>query len=55
MRKLKIMEHISLDRVIPHSADDGDFPSSDWTAPYRTGSGEQFEQLDTLLVTLVRS
>jgi hypothetical protein len=34
MRKLKIMEHISLDGVIQHSADDGDFPYSDWTAPY---------------------
>jgi hypothetical protein len=29
MRKLKIMEHISLDGVIQHSADDGDFPYSD--------------------------
>jgi hypothetical protein len=37
MRKLKITEHISLDGVIQHSADDGDFPYSDWTAPYRTG------------------
>ena len=36
MRKLKIVEHISLDGVIQHSADDGDFPYSDWTAPYRT-------------------
>jgi hypothetical protein len=26
MRKLKIIEHISLDGVIQHSADDGDFP-----------------------------
>ena len=25
MRKLKIIEHISLDGVIQHSADDGDF------------------------------
>lgn len=39
MRKLKIMEHISLDGVIQHSADDGDFPYSDWTAPYRTAAG----------------
>jgi dihydrofolate reductase len=39
MRKLKIMEHISLDGVIQHSADDGDFPYSDWTAPYRTPAG----------------
>ena len=39
MRKLKIMEHISLDGVIQHSADDGDFPYSDWTVPYRTPAG----------------
>jgi dihydrofolate reductase len=39
MRKLRIMEHISLDGVIQHSADDGDFPYSDWTAPYRTPAG----------------
>jgi dihydrofolate reductase len=39
MRKLKIFEHISLDGVIQHSADDGDFPYSDWTAPYRTPAG----------------
>src|SRR5437867_8132864 len=39
MRKLKIVEHISLDGVIQHSADDDDFPYSDWTAPYRTPAG----------------
>jgi dihydrofolate reductase len=39
MRKLRIIEHISLDGVIQHSADDGDFPYSDWTAPYRTPAG----------------
>jgi dihydrofolate reductase len=39
MRKLKIIEHISLDGVIQHSADDGDFPYVDWTAPYRTPAG----------------
>jgi len=33
------MEHISLDGVIQHSADDGDFAYSDWTAPYRTPAG----------------
>jgi dihydrofolate reductase len=33
------MEHISLDGVIQHSADDGDFRYSDWTAPYRTPAG----------------
>ena len=38
MRKLKIMEHISLDGVIQSSGEDG-FPYSDWTAPYRTPSG----------------
>jgi dihydrofolate reductase len=39
MRKLKIIEHISLDGVIQHSADDDDFPYSDWTVPYRTPAG----------------
>ena len=39
MRKLKIIEHISLDGVIQHSADGGDFPYSDWTAPYRSPAG----------------
>jgi dihydrofolate reductase len=39
MRKLTITEHISLDGVIQHSADEGNFPYSDWTAPYRTPAG----------------
>ncbi len=39
MRKLKIMEHMSLDGVIQHSSDDDDFTYSDWTAPYRTPAG----------------
>jgi dihydrofolate reductase len=39
MRKLKIIEHISLDGVIQHSADGDDFPYSDWTAPYRSPAG----------------
>ena len=39
MRKLRIMEHISLDGVIQHSADENDFPYSDWTAPYRSPAG----------------
>ena len=39
MRKLKIIEHISLDGVIQHSADNDDFPYSDWTAPYRSPAG----------------
>jgi dihydrofolate reductase len=39
MRNLKIIEHISLDGVIQHSADDDGFPYADWTAPYRTPAG----------------
>ena len=39
MRKLKIIEHISLDGVIQHSADENDLPFGDWTAPYRTPVG----------------
>jgi dihydrofolate reductase len=39
MRKLKIIEHISLDGVIQVSSEDGDFPYGDWTAPYRTSAG----------------
>lgn len=39
MRRLKIIEHISLDGVIQVSGDDGDFPYGDWTAPYRTPAG----------------
>ena len=39
MRKLKVIEHISLDGMIQHSADDGDFAYSDWTAPYRSPAG----------------
>lgn len=39
MRKLRIFEHISIDGVIQHSADDNGFPYSDWTAPYRTPAG----------------
>jgi dihydrofolate reductase len=39
MRKLTIMEHISLDGVIQHSSDDDDFPYGDWTAPYRSAAG----------------
>lgn len=38
MRKLKIMEHISLDGVIQTSGEDA-FPLPDWTAPYRTPAG----------------
>ena len=41
MRKLKIMEHISLDGVIQvaNGPDDSDFPYGDWTAPYRSPAG----------------
>ncbi len=39
MRKLKIIEHISLDGVIQVSGEDGGFPYADWTAPYRTPAG----------------
>lgn len=39
MRKLKIMEHISLDGVIQHSADDTEFLYENWTVPYRTPAG----------------
>ena len=39
MRKLKIVEHISLDGVIQHSDDGDGFAHSDWTAPYRTPAG----------------
>jgi len=55
LRKLKIIEHISMDGVIQHSADDDDFPYSDWTAPYRTAAGRdavlaaQGEHFDLLL------
>ena len=41
MRKRKICEHISLDGVIQQSADDDDFPYSDWSAPYRTPAGRE--------------
>ena len=34
MRKLKLIEHISLDGVIQNSSE-GNFPYGDWTAPYR--------------------
>lgn len=39
VRTLKLFEHISLDGVIQHSVDDGVFPYSDWTVPYRTPAG----------------
>ena len=40
MRKLKIIEHISLDGVIQmNSSPEDDFPYGDWTAPYRSPAG----------------
>ena len=42
MRKVRIFEHVSLDGVIEHSADeDANFPYGDWTAPYRSPAGAQ--------------
>jgi len=55
MRKLKIIEHISLDGVIQHTADENGFPYGDWTGPYRTPAGRdavlaaQGERFDLLL------
>jgi dihydrofolate reductase len=55
MRKLKIIEHISLDGVIQNSADENGFPYSNWGAPYRTPAGAQMvlaahgENFDLLL------
>ena len=42
MKKLKLIEHISLDGVIQLSGgpgEDGDFPYGDWPAPYRSPAG----------------
>lgn len=42
MRKIKIIEHVSLDGVIQHGTDgDNDFPYGDWTVPYRSPAGAQ--------------
>lgn len=38
MRKISIMEHISLDGVIQHENDE-DFAHGNWTTPYRTAAG----------------
>lgn len=38
MRKLKLIEHVSLDGVMQSSGEDG-FPYANWTAPYRTPAG----------------
>ena len=39
MRRLKIIEHVSLDGVVQHSVDDDDFPYGEWTVPYRSSAG----------------
>ena len=56
MRKLKIIEHISLDGVIQAGGDaDGGFSYGDWSAPYRSPAGlamvlgEWGESFDLLL------
>jgi dihydrofolate reductase len=55
VRTLKIIEHISLDGVIQHSADGDSFRYSDWSAPYRTPAGRDMvmaahgERFDLLL------
>lgn len=55
MRKLKIIEHISLDGVIQLPDPFDEFPYGDWTAPYRTPEGRdevvaaQGERFDLLL------
>ena len=55
MRKLKIFEHITLDGVMQHAANDGDFLYGDWIAPYRSLAGRsaiaaaQGESFDLLL------
>jgi dihydrofolate reductase len=41
MRKIRIMEHISLGSVMQLSADENDFPHGDWTAPHRTPAGRE--------------
>src|SRR5262245_46151239 len=55
MMKLTIIEHMSLDGVIQHSADEDDFPYGEWTVQYRTYAGaetmlaEHGETFDLLL------
>ena len=41
MRKLKIIEHVSLDGVMQNSRDGDDFAYPDWTARYRTPEGRE--------------
>lgn len=55
MRTIRIIEHISLDGVIQHTADGDGFPYENWTAPYRSSAGReaivaaQGESFDLLL------
>jgi len=55
MRRLKIIEHISLDGVIQHSADDGDFPTATGPRPIgpllaeKQSSPRRAESFDLLL------
>ena len=55
MRKIRIIEQISLDGVIQQSADENDFPYSNWGVPYRTPAGRELilaaygERFDVLL------
>lgn len=55
MRKIKIMEHISLDGVVQQTVDGDDFPYKEWTVPYRTPAGREVvlaafgEKFDLLL------
>ena len=41
MRRLKVINHMSLDGVIQNSPEDG-FPYTDWGAPYRSPEGRDF-------------
>ena len=41
MRKLRIIEHVSLDGVMQNSRDDDGFAYPDWTARYRTPEGRE--------------
>lgn len=41
MRKLKIIEHTSLDGVMQVTNCDDDFPYDNWTVPYRTPAGAE--------------
>jgi hypothetical protein len=44
MRKLEIIEHMSLDGVIQAPGglnEDGDYPYGGWTVPYRDPAGRQ--------------